>query len=431
MAATTDIAANVPWWKEPTRDQWKAYIAAWLGWTLDAFDFTIFLLIMVPIAKEFDVPLTAVTAVFTITLWLRLVGATAAGWMADRMGRKAPLMISILWYSLCNFIAGFSPTFAFLFFFRALLGIGMGAEWPAGAALAMESWPARSRGFMSGILQGSWGLGFALSALAYGFLFDSIGWRGLLWIGILPAFVVIWIRFYVKEPEVWVENKRQQREIKAEVKAPLFSIFKRGLLFNTLTGCLWMGSAFCVYYSIWALFSTYLQKELNWTPLMVATPLFWANIVVFAGSGLWGLVADRWGRRPAIIVPAFIAMFVTPLYLWTTDPFWIISGFILQGIFGGSIYGQNPSYLSERFPTEVRATASGFVYHQGAIWGGLIAPVLTYMAVQMGMGFAMPMMISTIFFLAIVIIAVLLGPETKGKNLTADLEVIKGAPQAA
>ena len=103
------------------------------------------------------------------------------------MGRKAPLMISILWYSLCNFIAGFSPTFAFLFFFRALLGIGMGAEWPAGAALAMESWPARSRGFMSGVLQGSWGLGFALSASAYGFLYDLIGWRGMLWIGILPA----------------------------------------------------------------------------------------------------------------------------------------------------------------------------------------------------------------------------------------------------
>ena len=154
MSTTLDASAEIPWWKEPTKDQWNAYVAAWLGWTLDAFDFTIFLLIMVPIAKEFDVPLTAVTAVFTITLWMRLVGATAAGWMADRMGRKAPLMISILWYSLCNFIAGFSPSFAFLFFFRALLGIGMGAEWPAGAALAMESWPARSRGFMSGIMQG-------------------------------------------------------------------------------------------------------------------------------------------------------------------------------------------------------------------------------------------------------------------------------------
>src|SRR5215203_3389077 len=353
MVAAAAPGTNVPWWKEPTKDQWYAYIAAWLGWTLDSFDFTIFLFIMLPIAQEFDVPLTAVTAVFTLTLWLRLVGATGAGWLADRIGRKKPLMISIAWFSACNFIAGFSPTFAFLFFFRALLGIGMGAEWPAGAALAMESWPVRSRGFMSGFLQGSWGLGFALSALAYGFLYDEIGWRGLLWIGILPAFVVIWIRFYVKEPEVWVENKRLQKENNAEVRAPLLSIFKRGMLFNTLTGILWMASAFCVYYSIWALFSSYLQKELNWTPLMVATPLFWANIVVFAGSGVWGVVADKWGRRPAIIVPAIIAIFLTPLYLWTQDPLLIITGFIAQGIFGGSIYGQNPSYLSERYPTEV------------------------------------------------------------------------------
>src|SRR5208282_124433 len=149
----TDVAsgAAVAWWKEPTKDQWYAWVAAWLGWTLDAFDFTVFLLIMAPIAKEFDVPLTAVAIVFTITLWMRLVGAVASGWLADRVGRKTPLMISIAWYSLANFIAGFSPTFWFLLVFRALLGIGMGAEWPAGAALAMEIWPQRSRGFMSGV----------------------------------------------------------------------------------------------------------------------------------------------------------------------------------------------------------------------------------------------------------------------------------------
>jgi len=426
MSASFDSAASaaqVPWWREPTKDQWYAYIAAWLGWTLDAFDFTIFLLIMVPIAKEFNVPLIDVTFIFTVTLVMRLVGATASGWLGDRIGRKTPLMISILWYSICNFIAGFSPTFWFLFLFRALLGIGMGAEWPAGAALAMESWPTRSRGFMSGILQGSWGLGFALSSLAYGVLFDYIGWRGLLWIGILPALAVVWIRMYVKEPPVWAENKRLQAEKKAEVKAPLFVIFKRKHLGNTINACLWMAAAFCVYYSIWALFATYLQKEMQWTPAMVATPIFWANIIVFLGNCIWGLVADRWGRRPAIYVPALLAIFVTPIYLWSKDPAWIIFGFILQGIFGGAIYGQNPSYLSERFPTEVRATASGFCYHQGAIWGAAIAPVLTYFAVDRGMGFAMPMMISTMIFLVLVAVTVLLGPETKGQHLTAELGV--------
>src|SRR5580704_12426547 len=150
MTIAVDLSGlSVPWWREPTKDQWLAWIAAWLGWMLDAFDFTIFLLIMVPIANEFGVSVTAVAAVLTFTLWLRLVGATASGWLADRIGRKTPLMLSIVWFSACNFIAGFSPNFTFLFVVRAALGIGMGAEWPAGASLALESWPARSRCLMS------------------------------------------------------------------------------------------------------------------------------------------------------------------------------------------------------------------------------------------------------------------------------------------
>src|SRR5579863_5345636 len=226
MATAVDAAKNIPWYKEPTKDQWYAFGAAWLGWTLDAFDFTIFLLIMVPIAQTFHVPLTDVTIVFTLTLWMRLVGATASGWLADRVGRKIPLMISIFGYSLCNFIAGFSPTFLFLFVCRAALGIFMGAEWPAGAALAMESWPARSRGFMSGMLQGSWALGFLLSSAIYGWLYTSWGWRGMLWIGIVPALAVVYVRKFVKEPEVWKENREKQRIQGKEFRVPLLQIFR-------------------------------------------------------------------------------------------------------------------------------------------------------------------------------------------------------------
>jgi len=155
MEATASLATAIPWWKEPTNDEWIAYRAAWLGGTLDAFDFTIFLLIMVPIAAEFRAPPTAVAVVFAITLWMRLVGS---GWLADPVARQTPPMISMLWYSMCNFIAGFSPSFWFLLLFRALLGMGMGAEGPSGAAPAMESWSARSRGLMSGIPQGSSGI---------------------------------------------------------------------------------------------------------------------------------------------------------------------------------------------------------------------------------------------------------------------------------
>jgi SHS family lactate transporter-like MFS transporter len=239
---------SAPWWKEPTKDQWFAWVAAWLGWMLDAFDFTIFLFIMVPIAREFGVSATAVAAVLSFTIWIRLLGAIGAGWLADRIGRKTPLMLSILWYSVCNFIAGFSPSFAFLFVIRAALGIGMGAEWPVGASLAMESWPARSRGLMGGLLQGGFALGFALASLAYGLLFDAIGWRGLLWLGILPAILCVFIRYFVKEPAVWAENSKRQREQKQEVRAPFLVIFKPALLRNTLTACWWTAGFWICYY---------------------------------------------------------------------------------------------------------------------------------------------------------------------------------------
>ncbi|MGE0417841.1 MAG: MFS transporter [Acetobacteraceae bacterium] len=432
MSGSNTVASNVPWWREPTKDQWFAYIAAWLGWTLDAFDFTIFLLIMLPISQQFGVPLAEVTAVFAVTLWLRLIGATAAGWLADRLGRKAPLMISILWYSVCNLLAGLSPSFAWLFFFRAALGIGMGAEWPAGAALAMESWPARSRGLMSGILQGSWGLGFALSSAAYGLLYTPLenyhpgwGWRGMLILGVLPALACVWIRFYVKEPEVWAENQKIQAETKQAVTLPLFAIFKRQYLWNTITGCLWMAANFIVYYSIWALFGTYLQKELGWTPAQVSVPLFWANILVFFSSAFWGGVSDKIGRRPALMIPCTIAIFIAPIYLTTTDPLWVTGGFLLMGLIVGGKDTLNPAWLSERFPTEIRASAAGFVYHQGAIWGGFVAPTLAYFAINQGMGFAKPMMYATMGSLVVLVIAVFLGPETKGKELVADVEIFK------
>ena len=420
----TSIAAanSIPWWKEPTKEQWLAWVAAWLGWTLDAFDFTIFLLIMVPISKEFQVPLTEVTAVFTLTLWMRLVGATASGWLADRIGRKKPMMISIAWYSVCNFIAGFSPAFWFLFLFRALLGIGMGAEWPAGAALAMETWPQRSRGFMGAVLQGSWGLGALLSSAAYGLLYDSIGWRGLLWLGVLPALSIVYIRIYVKEPPVWLENRRLQRAQNREVRAPLLSIFKRQVLGNTLTACWMMASAFVVGYSVGGMFPSYLQKDLGLSSGLVALPVMLSSLMFFLSAALWGWYADRFGRRMAIIITALLTIPTAPLYLLTTNYTMIVVFFTLQGAFGGGgMHVQYPHYLSERFPTEVRATAAGFCYHQGAIFGGLVGPVLAYFATSWQLGFAIPMLIGTTVASASLVAAMLFSPETRGKELVPDI----------
>ena len=418
METNAASSKSIAWWKEPTKDQWYAWWAAWLGWTLDAFDFTVFLLVMVPIAEEFGVPLTAVAFVLTITLWMRLVGAVAAGWLADRIGRKTPLMISIAWYSLANFLAGFSPSLWVLLLFRALLGIGMGAEWPVGASLVMENWPERSRGLMSGILQASGNLGFLLSSVVYGLLYTTIGWRGMMWLGILPAFTIIYIRIYVKESPVWLENRRLQRATGREVKAPLLAIFKRGMIGNTATACWFMASGFITYYSINSLFASHLQTDLHMSPAAIATPIALANLLAFIASSCWGWLSDRVGRRWAMILPAMVAIPLAPFYLFSDNFTIVVVFFVLQGMAGsGGMFGQVPAYLNERFPTEVRTTASAFCYHQGAIWGGLCAPVLVYFSTTFQTGLAIPMLVGTVVGAASFITALLLSPETKGAKM--------------
>jgi SHS family lactate transporter-like MFS transporter len=422
--AAIETVKRIPWWKEPTKDQWLAWWAAWLGWTLDAFDFTVFLLIMVPISQEFGVPLTDVALVFTLTLWMRLVGAVASGWVADRVGRKLPLMISILGYSLCNFIAGFSPAFWFLLLFRALLGAFMGAEWPAGAALSMETWPQRSRGFMGGILQGSWGVGFLMSSGIYALFYNYIGWRGMLWIGVLPALSVVYVRYLVKEPPIWAENRRLQRVENREMRTPFFSIFKRGMLSNTLTACWWMAGGFILYYSVQGLFPTHLQKDLGLSPAMLATPIMIANVVVLLAAGFWGWVADRFSRRASMIVPGILSIPLAFWYLLTSDYTAMVVGYVAMGACGGGgMGGPVPAYLNERFPTEIRATATAFCYHQGAIFGGLVPPLITYFATSYDLGFTIPMLVGACVGAASWTLGLVFGPETKGKVMVADLVV--------
>jgi SHS family lactate transporter-like MFS transporter len=229
---------------------------------------------------------------------------------------------------------------------------------------------------------------------------------------------------YVKEPEVWVENKRQQTLQGREVRTPLFSIFKPELLGNTLTTCLMMASGFVIYYANYALFATHLQLDLKLSPALVALPIALANTAFFLSSLFWGWIAERIGRRVAILIPAALGVPTAFLYLLTDDYTLIVIGFALQGMFAcGGMHAQYPAYLSERFPTEVRATAAAFCFHQGAIWGGLIPPLLIWYAASHQMSLSIPILVTTVVGLSVFLVAVLLGPETKGKVLVADLTV--------
>jgi SHS family lactate transporter-like MFS transporter len=201
-------------------------------------------------------------------------------------------------------------------------------------------------------------------------------------------------------------------------------IFKPKYLFNTFTGIMWMAANFCSYYAVWAMLGTYLTKELGWTPAQASVPVFWGNILTFVACVMCGALSERVGRRWALILPLTIAIFLVPLYITQTDHNSFLVYFLVFILFFGGKDSLNPGWLSERFPTEVRATASGFIYHQGAVWGAAVAPLLTYFAVNRGMGFATPMMYATIGSLVVFIVFVFLGPETKGKVMTPQLEVI-------
>ena len=337
-------------------------------------------------------PLTEVTAVFTVTLWMRLVGATAAGWMADRMGRKAPLMISILWYSICNFIAGFSPSFTFLFFGPRPAGHrhgrGMAGRRGAGhgilaGTLARLHVRRAARLMGAGLRVVRARLRLPVSPLE---LASGCRWRGMLILGVLPALVCrVDPRLREGAGGLGREQAASRQDVKQQVSLPLFAIFKRKYLFNTLDRLPVDGRDFCVYYAIWALLGTYLQKELSWTPPRWRSRCSGATSSSSLASASGARCRTSVGRRWAMMIPAFIAIFITPLYLATTDPHLFLDLVHAAGrLRRRRSTARIPSYLSERFPTEVRATAAGFVYHQGAIWGGLVAPVLTYFAVDRG-----------------------------------------------
>jgi SHS family lactate transporter-like MFS transporter len=418
----------LPWYRQVTRDQWRAFWAVFLGWIVDAFDFNILAFILIDIEKSFTVDSALAGALATVTLVMRLVGGTLAGAAADKWGRKIPLMLSVVWFSVFAFLSGFSSSYTMLFALRALFGIGMGGEWAAGMALVFEHWPTRLRGLVSGMMLGGWYWGYLLSAVVFQFVYPlfsgtpDLGWRVMFWIAIVPALLTLWIRRHVPESPVWLERQRLLKEARLQgrtITEPRISvgrIFKRDLILTTLQTTLLIGSFMCVYYSIIFWYPTFLRQAGR--PVLPYLVAF--NVGAIVGTTLWGRLSEtRLGRRGAVTITIVVGMASLPLYLHPTNSTALGIGALLMGLFGMGIWGMAPAYTNERFPTAVRGVGPGFCYHAGAAIGAVMPWFLGKMQV-MGFQLTSAMKVSMLVSGILAATLIWLGPETRGRAFTAD-----------
>jgi SHS family lactate transporter-like MFS transporter len=423
-AAVTEQADTRVWFRQVTRDQWRAFWAVFLGWVVDSFDFNILAFIVIDIQRSFTIDRALAGALGTVTLVMRLVGGTIAGTAADRWGRKLPLMLSVIWFSLFAFLSGFSTSYAMLFGLRALFGLGMGGEWAAGMPLVLEHWPTKLRGLASGLMLGGWYWGYLLAAAVFQFIYPlfnddpDMGWRTMFWICIVPALFTLWIRARVPESPVWLERQRQVAAARAtaqparEARISLWRIFRRDLIGTTVQTTLVIGAFMCIYYSVNFWYPTVLREGGRETlPYLAAF-----NVGAIAGTAFWGRLSEgRLGRRGTATVTVLLGLASLPFYLHGTSSTTLWLGALMMGALGMGIWGMAPAYTNERFPTDVRGVGAGFCYHAAAAIGAMMPYVVGALNDR---GFRLVDAMSAAMVLSAVFAMVIwLGPETRGRDL--------------
>ncbi|HET7757367.1 MAG TPA: MFS transporter [Steroidobacteraceae bacterium] len=422
----TRLVTGRPWpLAQIDRDQWRAFWAVFLGWLVDAFDFNMLAFVLLDIQRSFGVDRALAGALGTVTLAMRLVGSGVAGVLADRWGRKLPLMLSVLWLSLFAALSGFSTSYMVLFALRALFGLGMGGEWAAGMPLVLEHWPARYRGIASGLLQGGWYWGYLLAAIVFQCVYPlfagtpDLGWRAMLWAAIFPAMLAVWIRRHVRESPVWLEH-RQARTAAAgggggEPRLSLWRLFDRELLGTTVQTAAVISAFMCFYYSVNFWYPTLLRDAGR--PALPYLAAF--NFGAIAGTALCGRLSEtRLGRRGAASTGIVLAIAALPLYLQTHDAVLLFVGALLLGMCGAGIWGVAPAYTAERFPTPVRGVGPGFCYHTGAVVGALMPWLLGAMQ-DHGVPIATAIRRAMLAAGLAAVVCLWLGPETRGREFSA------------
>ncbi|MEU6561118.1 MFS transporter [Nocardia nova] len=398
-----------------TPDQRNSFIAAQLGWTMDAFDFFLVVFVYADIAVTFDMPKSDVAFITTATLIMRPVGAMLFGLWADRVGRRIPLMVNVAFYSVAGFLCAFAPNFTVLLILRLLYGIGMGGEWGLGAALAMEKIPAERRGFFSGLLQEGYSFGYLLASLASLLVMNWLGlsWRWLFALSVIPALIILVIRSRVGESEAWESSREHMRLTQTSLRDVLMNpvvIRRFAYLVLLMTAFNWMS------HGTQDIYPTFLSAVDNGGAGLSSATAKWIAVVYNIGAIIGGLVfgslSQKYGRRYTIIFCALLGLPIVPLFAYSTTAAMLCLGSFLMQLMVQGAWGVIPAHLTELSPDSIRGFYPGVTYQLGNLLASLNLPIQERVAESHGYPFALTVTIVPV--LIVVALLTLIGKEAKG-----------------
>jgi MFS transporter, SHS family, lactate transporter len=395
-----------------TRSQRNVVVAAYLGWTLDAFDFFLMVFMFKDISAELHSSMQVVSTAVLLTLGMRPVGAFLFGRLADRFGRKPTLVWNILAYSVLELASGFAPNMTTLLIMRALFGVAMGGEWGIGSALTMETIPPSARGFVSGLLQAGYPSGYFLASLAVYLLYDRLGWRYMFVLGVIPAVLVFFVRRGVDESPAWKEQQHTPRMSILDVLRRDWKLAVYGIILMTAFNFFSHGSQDAypgLFLKVQHHFDTHLGS------LMTAV----GNIGAIFGGIFFGSISERIGRRRAIMIAALIALPALPFWAFGSTPLILAAGAFLMQISVQGAWGVIPVHLNELSPPEIRATFPGFVYQLGNLLAAVNLNLQVAIAEARGndYGLAMAIVVGTVAIVITLMVA--FGPERLGIPMNA------------
>ena len=398
------------------RNQRNTFLACFLGWALDAFDFFLLTFVMVQMASDFGKSIAELSYAITLTLAMRPVGAFIFGLLGDRFGRRIPLMINIIFYSLMELLTAFSPNFTWLLIFRGLYGIGMGGEWGLGASLAMESLPTAARGLFSGILQQGYAFGYLLAAIVYWIVFPFFGWRGLFVAGALPAFLVLYIRAHVPESPVWLRRQREASNFWSDLLIVLkrhWGLFLYVILLMTAFNAMSHGTQ--------DMYQTFLGEQRRYgVTQKAATGIIYA-VGAICGGTVVGHLSQKWGRRRSIILTTVFGIILIPLWVFPAGfALLVIGGFAMQFMVQGA-WGIVPVHLNELSPGAVRGTFPGVAYQLGNLFAANTAVIEARLADHFPDAsghpdYAKALALFTLVIFLVLIVLAAVGREERGKE---------------